>query len=108
MARPALGRGLGELLNGTKIPERPAYLTPEKPRVDPGLRALLREGDDATIRPHDFGFLKWPLLAADLLLCLMATLLVWQNPGGAQIAVGAAAVLLGAWLGCLAFWLEER
>ena len=107
MAKPALGRGLGELLNGTKIPERPAYLAPGKPRVDPGLRALLREGDDAVNRPRNFAFLKWPLLMGDLLLCVLAAMLVWQHPGGAQILFGTLAVVFGAWLGCLAFWLEE-
>ncbi len=96
------------MLNGTKIPERPAYLAPGKPRVDPGLRALLREGDDAAKAPRDFAFLKWPLLLADLLLCLLAAMLVWQHPGGVQIALGLLSVLLGAWLGCLAFWLEEN
>ena len=45
---------------------------------------------------------------ADLLLCVLAMMLVWQNPGRVEIALGLMSVALGAWLGCLAFWLEEE
>ena len=83
-------------------------LPPSPPRTTPGLRALLRERNPGTgTEPaRDFGFLKWPLLLADLLLCVLAMMLVWQNPGTAQITLGILSVVLGAWLGCLAFWLE--
>ena len=94
-------------MNGANVPATAAR-TFGTPRISPGLRALLRERDNsaAAERPRDFGFLKWPLLTADLLLCVLTTMLIWQNPGTAQIKVGIFSVLLGAWLGCLAFWLE--
>ena len=95
------------MLNGANVPATVPRTFGTR-RISPGLGALLREHDDpaAAKRPRDFGFLKWPLLTADLLLCVLTTMLIWQNPGTAQIIVGIFSVLLGAWLGCLAFWLE--
>lgn len=69
------------------------------------MRALLRDRPDPE-RPRSLAFLKWPLLLADVLLCTLAALLVWPNPGVLQITLGSLAVVLGGWLACLAFWLE--
>lgn len=104
MAKPALGRGLGDLLDGAK-PAAPDLPAPGPPRTPPGLRALLSERPGPE-RPRSLAFLKWPLLLADVLLCVLAVLLVWPNPGVVQITLGSLAVLLGGWLACLAFWLE--
>ena len=87
---PAVGPGLGTLLQGQKNAPSPASATPE-----------------AAPPPS----LKWALLAADALLVLLAAWLVFgraQRLGVWEILLCVLALGIAAWLGCWAFLLSGK
>jgi hypothetical protein len=92
----------------------------ESPAVGPGLGSLLQgpRPDETNSRPQPSSFdpledkvdaprsLAWTLLAADLLLVVLAIWIVLRGPsrpGPTEILLVVAALGLGAWLGCCAF-----
>lgn len=123
MSKPALGRGLGSLLSSRHV-ESTASL-PSATRVTHGVATLI-SGNQRTagVSPTEEASvrqvaelevrtvarttrLRWMLVAADVALCGMATLLLLRSPKlrPEEIALCVAAVLLGAWLGCSAWML---
>ena len=87
---PAVGPGLGTLLQGQKPGPSAAAASPE------------------TSPPPS---LRWGLLAADALLVLLAAWLVFgrtQRLGVWEILLCVLALGLAAWLGCWAFLLSGK
>jgi hypothetical protein len=134
VSKPALGRGLGNLLKDSNAPtaaeEKPA--TPEAPAapqppapptaLTPGMASLLR-GKQAERQPDatpadpqptaserptgDRKVLKGSLVAADMLLLTLTGYLVFNSHkpfGAVEVSLCIIAVGLGAWLTCLALW----
>ncbi len=131
MSKPALGRGLGNLMQGTKVAgprtDPPGAATgAEEVNIDPGLNSLLRGGKpadasamDATVAPADFvsshpqrtRMIQCSLISADLLLVGLAALIVFKRTaplGLGEALLCFAAVSLGAWLSCLAVMLDSE
>ena len=131
MSKPALGRGLGNLMQGTKVAgpqtDAPGASTgAEEVNVDPGLSSLLRGGKpadtpatDGTAAPADFvsshprrtRVIQCSLIGADLLLVGLAALIVCKRTtplGIGEALLCFAAVSLGAWLSCLAVMLDSQ
>ncbi|MBK8000462.1 MAG: hypothetical protein IPK15_17520 [Verrucomicrobia bacterium] len=123
MSKPALGRGLGSLLSSRHVDSTaPA---PSTTRVTPGVATLISGNqrtagvspiEDASVRQAAkldvrtvarTTRLRWMLVAADVALCGMATVLLLRSPKlrPEEIALCIAAVLLGAWLACGAWML---
>jgi hypothetical protein len=93
--RPAVGSGLSTLLQGQR---------PEEAAAKPTRPAEL-QGDGRFSR-----HLTWTLLAADLLLVTLAVWIVARGTGRphlTEMLLVAAALGLGAWLGCYAFLLRR-
>jgi hypothetical protein len=91
----SLGPGLTTLLKGQRPGQGPAETPP------PG------EVSSAGRIPRS---LPWTLLAADVLLITLAVWIVARGAGRAhltEILLVAAALGLGAWLGCCAFLLRR-
>lgn len=117
MAKPALGRGLGELLNGNGAAGTRAAPEPRTAAAPPGLSAgmstLVRNAGETAPpagRPVSPTVLRASLLAADLVLVSGGVFLATSRSAGDWKAVALAllAVLLGAWLGWLAVtWGRE-
>ena len=123
MAKPALGRGLGKLLEGDGIAGRPADDVPRAPApsapVSAGVGSLLRgqaSGKAAQTQPtpvspaRKVSRLKISLLVADALLCVLAILFVTgksESLSSLEGVVCSLAVGVAAWLGCQA-WLLDR
>ena len=131
MSKPALGRGLGSLLSSRHVESTTS--SPSAARVTPGVATLIsghRETDstqrsvgdlpaeETPCRPverpnvHTVARttrLRWMLVAADVVLCGMAAIVLLRSPKlrPEEIALCVAAVLLGAWLGCSA-WMLDR
>ena len=131
MSKPALGRGLGSLLSSRHVESTTS--SPSAARVTPGVATLIsghRETDstqrsvgdlpaeETPCRPverpnvHTVARttrLRWMLVAADVALCGMASIVLLRSPKlrPEEIALCVAAVLLGAWLGCSA-WMLDR
>ncbi len=122
VTKPALGRGLGPLMRGTKTPP-PAPsaaaegLAPKPEGLSPGMAALVRgngAGQPQTQPgPQPPGpsrarrLVRASLLVADLLLVGLAVRVVVKAEGLldlAGIALCIFAMALGAWL----FWLASR
>jgi hypothetical protein len=121
MAKTALGRGLDNLMSEAKAAP-PASAGPNSaPRPSPGLASLVR----GTVRPPEAALpparpspgrllarkklLQVSLVLADLLLLALTVRLVVTYHGSlgpVGILLCSAAVLAGAWLSCLAFWLD--
>ncbi len=124
VAKPALGRGLGNLM-----PAEQKAQTPSQPTlpgmISPGMAALLRAEKSATgeIPEKPGGQLtndchlprallltvRISLVAADILLCglVLGWALKHGLPSGFwENALCVAALILGAWLSVLAFWLD--
>ena len=131
MSKPALGRGLGNLMQGTKVagartdsPDTSAGA--EEVSVDPGLGSLLRGGkssetptteatdEAANLVPthaRQTRLIQCSLIAADLLLVGLAALIVFKRTaplGFVEALLCFAAVALGAWLSCLAVMLDTE
>lgn len=131
MSKTALGRGLGNLMQGTKVAgsqmdSSSASASPEEVNVDPGLNSLLRGGKpaetqavEATAAPAKFDsshlqrtrVIQCSLIVADLLLVGLAALIVFKRTvplGMGEALLCFAAVSLGAWLSCLAVMLGSQ
>jgi len=126
--RPVLGRGLKSLLKGRRTNGAPGDAVPHPERLDQldlnsglgtlwrGARASAPEAEAEKQRPiptfnplrQNWTAVKWLLLAADLLLLILASLLVLKSPGRLSLpewilcfvtlTIGAVLALL-AWLG---------
>lgn len=109
MAKPALGKGLGELLNDDRAQATHAATetrTTSAPRLSAGMSALVHnsgEPSPASARPPSLTRLRVSLLAADLVLTGGAALYFLNRPGTDWTVTGIAllAVSFGAWLGWL-------
>ena len=131
MSKPALGRGLGNLMHGTKVAgartDSPDASTgPEEVSVDPGLGSLLRGGKSNEVPPAETTdaaanlvpaharqtrLIQCSLIGADVLLIGLAGLIVFKRTaplGAGEVLLCFAAVALGAWLSCLAVMLGSR
>ncbi len=108
MAKPALGRGLGELLQG-QVANDPTAATVTRtsaPRLSAGMSTLMRQSDESA-PPGDSGFppqvVRGSLFAADCLLIVIAVFLNLSRPVDSLTTMLASlAVLLGGWLGWVA------
>jgi len=114
-------------MKGAKAWHRPAEVSVREPKVTPGMAALLRGGNGEPSAeqqpapetrsalatpgrtPGNKRLLQVSLWLADVVLIGLAARLVFQSSGSfgfLEAALCVAAVTVGAWLGCLAFWLE--
>ena len=109
MAKPALGKGLGELLHGNGAPAPKAATethTAAAPRLSAGLNTLVRRPGEppapATPAPS-LTVVRASLLAADVVLTGGAALYFFSRPAtdGLTAAVALLAVAFGGWLGWL-------
>ena len=124
MPKPALGRGLGNLLNGTKPVSPSPEPTAQPAKLSPGMATLLRAGEEPAekieeqVRPQPVKpqsellsvkrLLQVSLVLADVLLVCLATLIALSVPGqlGAiGVTLCIVAFVVGAWLSCLALRL---
>ena len=123
-SKTALGRGLGTLM---KEPSQPALAEKgalQPVSITPGVASLLRVGNGASrpepkpappsiLSPLEPQFAKRlvqvSLVAGDLLLLALVAWF-WFGTGGnlsaLQVLLCAIGILLGAWLSCLALWLD--
>ena len=115
MSKSVLGRGLGTLLHGTRIPHSDASPPPAS-----GVQLLLRGTDGSELlppaepiadQPSPAGFPSWALglmLVGDAILLLVAWWMVWWYTGWGRFAAAGLLVLVGgSWL-CLAVWLRGQ
>ncbi len=120
-SKPALGRGLGTLLQEPKVPPQPGADPRDPVPLTPGVGALMRgTGTKANLRPMPIGaspgkspflrtLLKVSLLAADVLLLGLVTWILLgsdQQPTITAILLCTLAILMGAWLAVLAVWWD--
>ena len=109
MSKPALGRGLGSLLNGrsTPVPESGPVANPPA-----GVKLLLRGGEEEEDCPNpSAAAAPWlvPLLfGADAVLVVAGALLFFWGHPVARIAAGAMLVLVGGSLAFAAVLLGSR
>ena len=123
MSKNVLGRGLGELLPERKPKAREASAegkSKDPAVLGPGLRVLVLKKNGAAPRPivpvapsaaAAAARVKISLLLADLLL--VAIVLLWCNNAARpfhwlEVLICIVAVTFGAWLTCLAAWLQFR
>lgn len=122
MQKNALGRGLGDLLAGQSASGRSEAGLGDKQKgrgeLGPGLRVLvLQKTADETkanapgLSAGSLAALKFSLAIGDLLMVTGAV--IWQGSINRPLGIVEAAVLIGivsfgAWLGCLAAWLQLR
>ena len=124
MSKPSLGRGLGDLMQGTlvagarsQVPGAPTDR--EEVNIAPGLSSLLRGGKPAAaadlVTPHipsrarRTRLIQCSLVGADALLMGLVALNVFKRTaplGLGEALLCFAAVALGAWLSCLAVILD--
>ncbi len=114
-------------MKGAKASPPSSERADEPATLSPGVASLLRgangESKSPSSHPGPSGLdssappgrsrsrrlLRASLFLADLLLLTFAARLIFHAEGPlglASIALGVVAVLLGAWLTCLALWLE--
>ncbi len=118
MNKPVLGRGLVNLMEGSKVVGQSDSASPPA-EFSHGLGNFLR-GEAAASDPvadsaRVFSAmlrrrLRWSLLMADVLLVSLVAWLLWAKPlalGWAGTLLCLAAVALGAWLAWLAFSLPD-
>jgi hypothetical protein len=125
VAQPALGRGLGDLLNGTKVVpdlngsvQAPECSAPA--RMSAGVETLMRGSQTQPLPPDTttgklpalgLNLIFWSLIAADLVLCGLVTVF-WMSglglTGFIRFLVVFFALAMGAWLSCMAMWLKLR
>ena len=134
MSKSALGRGLGHLMKGAKESPQRAEGEAQPTSVTPGMAALLRVGNGGpkpeTQSPHGTPpsqseppvspgaarrgkwVLRVSLFAADALLLGLAARLVFKSSGPLsflETALCVVAVMMGAWLSCLALcWAWKK
>ena len=109
MAKPALGKGLGELLHGTGAPAPKAATethTAAAPRLSAGLSTLVRrpgEPSAPAVHAPSLTVVRVALLTADVALTGGAVLHFLSRPttDGLTTALVLLAVVLGGWLGWL-------
>jgi hypothetical protein len=121
VSKPALGRGLGELLDDSAPPRSPTspmmggesavasggvatLLRGKKEEPRPALNPIVQVAPGGGVKTRDY--VHWSLAAADVCLVAAAGVIGWQNPFGQSpiwFLFSAALVLFGAWLGCLAW-----
>ena len=124
MSKTALGRGLGKLMTeGAQV--SPEQRSASKPvNISPGVGALLRgangfkksqnesqTGETLPIRQAlpQKRLIQAALIGGDLLLLGLAARLAWKAGGPldmSDLMLCLIALILGAALSCLAFWLE--
>jgi hypothetical protein len=124
VAKPALGRGLENLMNQGKGTAASAESGQEGPSLSPGMATLLKAGnggpkpqersptepaleESARSGARDRRSLRISLVLADLLLVGLAASLVFKSGGHfgfIETLLCVAALALGAWLSCLALW----
>ncbi len=118
VAKPALGRGLGNLMKEAKSPPPPSENAPKPANLSPGMATLLQGGNGATEKaeakaPADSSpdmrrrrrLIRGSLFFTDALLAALGARLVARSgghPGFAGVALCILAFLAGAWLTCLA------
>lgn len=121
MNKPVLGRGLGNLMEGSKVVGQTDPAASSVPvEFSHGLGNFLRRdpaaNEETSREPARFVSamecrrLRWSLFAADALLAALVVWLIWSRPvalGWAGTAFCLAAVTLGAWLAWLAFSLPN-
>ncbi len=121
MNKPVLGRGLGDLMEGSKVVGQTDPAAPPGPvGFRHGLGNFLRRDPaadaDASREPARSASamarrrLRWSLFAADALLAALVVWLLWSRPvalGWVGTAFCLVAVTLGAWLAWLAFSLPN-
>lgn len=123
VAKSGLGRGLSTLLKGPKEPPPREGSAPESAPLSPGMAALLRRsnGKDGTqdeeplfaasqVPTSSLGkaILRISLFSADLVLLTLVARLAFMGSGYLgvlEIAICVLALVIGAWLACLALWL---
>jgi hypothetical protein len=126
VAKPSLGRGLGDLMQGTQVagarPQVPGAPTgSEEVNIAPGLRSILRGGkpteavDLATAPTPTHArrtrLIQGSLIGADVLLSGLAMWIVFKRTtplGLSDASLCFAALALGAWLSCLAVMLDRE
>jgi hypothetical protein len=129
VSKSALGRGLGRLLGGNVHGSPKADSAPKTPVMSPGVATLFQGGKGAnpekpsgTGRPAEqtesglgpptpriSRMVKVSLVAGDVaILCLVAWLLLGSGKPltSIEILISVLAVVLGAWLTCLALFLD--
>ncbi len=131
MAKPSLGRGLGDLMQGTQVTGARSQVTGAPTgsgdvNIAPGLNSILRGAKPpktlvvkATDSSADFvsdharqtRLIQCSLIGADLLLSGLAALIIFKRTaplGLGEALLCCAAVALGAWLSCLAVILDRE
>ncbi len=115
MAKPALGKGLGELLsgNGAARATTETRTVSATPALSAGMSTLVRNPGEAQPQPAASvspKVLRISLLAADAVLLGGAVLLVVNRTPGdwKSVAIALLAVGFGAWLGWLALKLGRE
>lgn len=126
MAKPALGRGLRQLMKEPPASPHPDPASEKAPEVTPGIAALLRGGNGETKEKsaeHKLRedaerlaaltrkrkLVQISLLIADVLLIGLVARLALANHGHfgfLEVTLSVLAFAIGAWLSCLAFWLK--
>jgi hypothetical protein len=129
VSKSALGRGLGKLLGGNVHRSPKADSAPKPPVMTPGVATLFQGGktESGGKRPENDGekdgarlqglptgpgtrrMVKVSLIAGDfVILCLVAWLLLGSGKPltSIEILISVLAVVLGAWLTCLALFLD--
>jgi hypothetical protein len=129
MLKMGLGRGLGDLMNGQRAPEKAnnesaPFAGTAKNTVSPGLGAYLRPGragepvvgirseivpaPDAAValEKPSAGLLALSLWLADGALVVLSGCLLWNGAASKMaLFLAASAFLLAAWCGSLACWV---
>ena len=124
VSKTVLGRGLGKLMtDGSRVP--PAEKSaPDSPSISPGVGALLRGANgfrktqneseaEAKLAQRQATpqkrLIQAALVGSDVLLLGLAARLAWKVSGPLDVGdltLCLVALILGAALSCLAFWLE--
>ena len=124
MRKLALGKGLRALLNGTSVPGHSKKSSSDREnltegKLSPGVKSLLRpeprlsnETESDAEQPNEqnpfwrnWRLMQWLLLAADLVLLTLASVLVFKTSGRMNFAESALCCIslgLGAVLALLA------
>lgn len=124
VAKPALGRGLGDLLPKSNRPANSNDTVEQPAKLSPGMATLLHgpidNEPDGAPQPSDTEakrawlpykrLIQVSLVLADLMFLALTVRWLLQNQplGFGGIALGFLALVLGAWLSSLAFWMEFK
>lgn len=113
---------MGNLLSTAPTRESTEEPGARPAKLSPGMATLLRAGNGngkeqiaaeeperARVHRSQIRVLRYSLLLADALLVVLALTLALRSKGGigaCEMLFCACALVLGAWLACLALWLE--